>query len=218
MKRKPDFPRKANRSARPTFDAPKYVFPARTAYLTATLTCVCNAVVQHEFPWAFGAFEETASVLCKLPCPSCGAKHYTKVNYYHPPIDEEILTVWSRYTDVCFSSQDEDLLLASAEYLPWIEQLIDDPWTHPWKRSELIGAMETLIFNTTKKPHQTWTEAQQQYNDPLRERAIAFLKPRIATGMMQDNGHWGYIAKVVYPQLGVPLDPQPFTSVVETPP
>ena len=207
MKVKPKIPRKANRFARPTAFPPKHVIPEKTALLTATLTCICGAAVQHDFPWAFGAFEETGSVLCKLPCPACGAKHYTAMKYYHPPIDEEILTVWSRYTDVCFSSQDEDLLLASVEYLPWMEKLIDDPLTHPWKRDDLIGAIVTLIYNTTRKPTQTWTEAQQHYNDAIRERAIAVLKPRTADGTVHDNGHWGYIGKVVYPQLGVPMDP-----------
>jgi hypothetical protein len=215
MKGQSNPPKKANRSASPTAAPPKYVRPERSDFLTATLTCNCGAVSQQDFPWNFGAFEDTRSALCQIPCPACGARHYKAVHYYPPPIDEEILTLWSRYTDVCFSSQDEDLLLSSAEYLPWMEKLIDDPLTHPRKRGDLVCAIITLIFNATPSAGSKWTEAQKAHCETLRERAIAFLKPRIPVEMLPHYSHWGYIAKIVYPQLGAPFDEEHQPKVPE---
>ncbi|MBK9452815.1 MAG: hypothetical protein IPN95_26020 [Bacteroidetes bacterium] len=215
MKEKPTPPKKPNKSAAPTPPPPRYRIPERTTFLTATMTCICGVVSEQEFPWAFGAFEDTLSVLCQLPCPACGANRYASCKYYHPPIDEEILTVWSRYTDVCFSSQDEDLLLASVEYLPWMEKLIDDPLTHPRKRGDLVCAIITLIFNATPSPGSKWSEAELAQCEILRERAIAFLKPRIPVEMLPHYHHWGYIARIVYPQLGATFDEQHQPKVPE---
>ena len=127
------------------------------------------------------------------PCGGCGGTQFSTMSLPMPNLDQEIMEAWIADEDLNLMDQDEDIILASKENLELLKAYVvrDDALSD--KRQMLLSGLCVLVYESDE------TEDAQTLED-----AIKFLKNnRHLFEEIGDGAIFGYIKKVVYPQIGL---------------
>lgn len=128
------------------------------------------------------AFEQTR--LWEEPCSQCGSTDFSKGSCSIPLHTRTQFQMWATDAKLSFSSQDEDLILASPNNLELLLEFLDSPSTHRAKRQVLASALYILWYDS-------YPETGQKYlkNIELAERIAKEINKR--TSLLIELGELG---------------------------
>ena len=172
-------------------------------------TCKCGNVNSIEVSKRDSAFELKDSFVYGLECEKCGKKDFSSISSSKPKVDEELLKEWAENTDLYFSSQDEDLLLAQEfDNIDLYLRFIDKENIDIGKRNTLIEALCVMIYDN----------AGTDENEKLEivNTVSSELKNRIELVKQADSWIMDYIKEVSFPIIGIEFKKKPFQSESNT--
>ncbi|MFK7905168.1 MAG: hypothetical protein AB8B69_08590 [Chitinophagales bacterium] len=149
------------------------------------------------------AFEgSNSSKVWKMSCSKCGSKNCSGVSYSTVSIDKELLDIWGKNPKLFFLSQDEELILAEIDYLPMILKAIDENNYLKGKIEVLIEAICVLLYDNTANREEYSKEGNES-----REQIAAMIRPELIKRKEKvfaaRKRIWGYVKKIVFPQIGL---------------
>jgi hypothetical protein len=165
-------------------------------------TCKCGNTISIEISKRESAFDLKDRFVYSLKCEKCGKKGFSSISSNKPEIDEELLKEWAENTDLYFSSQDEELLLAQ-EYdnIDLYLKFIDKESIDIGKRNTLIEALCVMIYDN----------ADKNDNEKLKivKTVSSELKNRIEIVKQADSWIMDYIKEVSFPIIGIEFKKKP---------
>jgi hypothetical protein len=172
-------------------------------------TCKCGNTNSIEVSKRESAFELKDSFVYGLECEKCGNKGFSSISSNKPKIDEELLKEWAENTDLYFSSQDEDLLLAQ-EYdnIDLYLKFIDKESIDIGKRNTLIEALCVMIYDNADENEKEKME--------IVKKVSSELKKRIEIVKQADSWIMDYIKEVSFPIIGIEFKEKPNKSELNT--
>ncbi|MEO1149196.1 MAG: hypothetical protein AAFY26_27075, partial [Cyanobacteria bacterium J06638_22] len=100
-------------------------------------TCArCGHEEVRELPPLVAAFEERRQ--WTDPCSQCGSHVFSSSSEELPPLDAEILEEWATNGNLSLDQQDEDLLMARADWFPLLSEFVQRRDLPHQKRSVLL--------------------------------------------------------------------------------
>lgn len=114
------------------------------------------------------------------------------------PVDIDILKEWALHSELYLLDQDEDLILASKDYLDMILEILNIENISDYKRNILMSALCVIVYD-----NRTEIDDTEKYKPDikLRNKVIEELNKRFDKLKLADSWIMPYIKEVVYPQL-----------------
>lgn len=164
----------------------------------------CNHIDVYSVTKIEAAFFDSPSSpkFWKMPCSRCKSKNCGETSYPVVRMDQALLDIWGNDSKLFFLSQDEELILAEIDYLPMILKAIDEGNYLKRKIEVLIEAVCVLLYDNTPN----LKEYSKEENED-RERVAAMIRPELIKRKEKvfaaRKKIWGYVKKVVFPQIGL---------------
>lgn len=164
-----------------------------------TRTCAaCAREESRQLPAELAAFVERSH--WSAPCQHCGSETFSAIGTSRPPLDRELLNEWSSHSDLSFSVEDEDLIMADAEALPLLQEFVQRRDIPETKRAILLSALCVIVYENTFDP----ADPSADIDEEIATAVIEFLKEHIWLFDEIDTDYlWPYIVEDVYPQIGL---------------
>ena len=162
-----------------------------------TRTCSnCKKTESRNIDKKTAAFESTRK--WKTPCPHCNCNSFESSSDQTPPIDEELLKIWTQSNNLYFLDQDEDIIIAEPENFELFKKYVKDKSIHVKKRGILLSAICIILFDNTPEDENDL----EKYDLTIAVKVREFLiNNKVLFNEIDNINIMEYIRKVVYPQI-----------------
>lgn len=151
------------------------------------------------------AFKERSS--WETTCPKCGHAEFQAMSWPRPTPTMDLFEEWAVDVNLSFLEQDEDLYMASADYVPFLEQFVTRRGIPEIKRATLLSALCVIIYENVSDANEPNDSEDESMDPKLGEHVLQFLKRNLYLFDEIDKDYlYGYIARDVLPRLGISLD------------
>ena len=164
---------------------------------TLTRICQCGHKENFSLTKLEAAFELFGDKYWKMPCAKCDKTKADSVSHSTPKIDAALFKVWSENKEYQFLEQDEDLMLAEMENLELLLGAFDDESFPMEKKTVVVNALYTLLFNNIILKDETYTKEELERMQNNKAVILPELQQRKDKILAYKDIVWDYIYKEV---------------------